>query len=229
MLPTVDRRLVVCDDVHYTARGGQHLLDGVSVTVAAGEVLGLVGPNGSGKTTVLRVMLGLLRPQSGRVLLFGEERVSVASMARVGAAIDPPVLYPWMTGRSALRTLLGIAGESDRGRSAEALAQFGLAGDGRKLVRRYSQGMRKRLALAAAAMRNPDVLVLDEPTNGLDPDGRDYVRSWIVAQRSRGVGIVIATHSAVEARDVCDRVVAMTAGKAREVSTEADLRSILEE
>jgi ABC-2 type transport system ATP-binding protein len=205
--------LLVCEHVAYVARSGQRLLDDVSIQVGPGEVVGLVGANGSGKTTLMRVALGLLRPRSGRVLLFGGRPDRPEALRRVGAAIDTPALYPWMSGRAALRALLGIAGEPDLGRSDRALARFGLADEGRKLVRRYSQGMRKRLALAAASLRDPDLLVLDEPTNGLDPEGRSEVHAWIRSEAEAGKAFLVATHAMYEAAQLCDRVAVMDTGR----------------
>lgn len=205
--------LLVCEHVVYVARSGQPLLDDVSIQVGPGEVVGLVGANGSGKTTLMRVALGLLRPRAGRVTLFGGAPFRPEALRRVGAAIDTPVLYPWMSGRAVLRVLLGIAGEPDLGRSERALARFGLAGEGRKLVRRYSQGMRKRLALAAAAQRDPDLYVLDEPTNALDPAGRAEVHAWIRSEAENGRAFLVATHAMYEAREVCDRVAVLATGR----------------
>jgi ABC-2 type transport system ATP-binding protein len=204
--------------VSYATRGGDRLVDAVTVEVGPGEVIGLVGANGSGKTTLMRVMLGLLRPSAGHVALFGESPTRPAALARVGAAIDTPALYPWMTGKAALKSLLGLAGERDDGRSDQALARFGLEDQGHKLVRRYSQGMRKRLALAAASLRDPELLILDEPTNALDPVARTDVHAWIAHERSRGKGFLIATHALSELDDLCDRVLTMDSGRVVDVA-----------
>jgi ABC-2 type transport system ATP-binding protein len=182
------------------------------MSVRPGEVLGLVGANGSGKSTLLRIVLGLLRPSSGAIHLFGEAPCTDA-FRRIGAALDPPGLYPWMSGRAALRSLLGVAGEADGGRSDAALARFGLDQASRKLVRRYSQGMRRRLALAAASQRDPEFLILDEPTSALDPPGRTLVRQWLRAERDRGKAVLIATHSGREASELCDRLIVLAAGR----------------
>jgi ABC-2 type transport system ATP-binding protein len=161
----------------------------------------------------MRLAVGLLRPTGGSISLFGESPSSPTALARVGAAIDTPALYPWMTGRAALKSLLGLAGEPDLGRSDRALARFGLEEQAHKLVRRYSQGMRKRLALAAASLRDPDLLILDEPTNALDPDARILVHDWIEAERGRQKGLLVATHGLDELADVCDRVLTMESGR----------------
>ena len=160
-----------CEGLSYETRSRERLLDDLTISVRPGEVVGLVGANGSGKSTLLRIVLGLIRPSSGVIHLFGEAP-SPDAFRRIGAALDPPGLYPWMSGRAALRSLLGVAGEADGGRSDAALARFGLDKASRKLVRRYSQGMRRRLALAAASQRDPEFLILDEPTSALRSEER---------------------------------------------------------
>ena len=214
---------LLLERVTFEAQKGVCLLRDVSLTVCSGEVVGLVGANGSGKTTLMRVSVGLLRPSEGRVSVFGDRPSSAVALARVGAAIDTPALYPWMTGQAALRTLLGLAGEADAGRSLNALTLFGLEDDARKHVRRYSQGMRKRLALAAASLRSPDLLILDEPTNGLDSERRADVRKWIRGEAERGTGVLLATHAREEAEHVCDRLVLMQDGQVTATGSYGDI------
>ena len=197
--------------------GRQVILREVSLEIAAGEVVAVVGVNGSGKSTLLRLMVGLVRPTSGVVRLFGAPPHDVTALRRVGAAIDTPALYPWMSGRAVLRTLLNLSGEADNGRGQAAIKRFGLDEAGRKPVIRYSQGMRKRLVLAAASMRSPDLLVLDEPTNALDSDGRETVRRWIEQHRAEGGAAVLATHRASDAQ-LCTRVVSLSDGHLEEVA-----------
>lgn len=186
--------------------GRQTVLVDINLAVEAGEVVGIVGANGSGKSTLLRMIVGLVRPQQGEVRLFGQSPFDAGVLRRVGATIDTPALYPWMSGRAVLKTLLNLSGEADYARADRALARFGLATTGRKPVIRYSQGMRKRLALAAAAMREPELLILDEPTNALDSDGRATVTAWIEEHRQAGRSAVIATHRTGDAQ-LCDRLV----------------------
>ncbi|MFL6162716.1 MAG: ATP-binding cassette domain-containing protein [Jatrophihabitantaceae bacterium] len=197
--------------------GRQVILSDLSLEVGQGEIVAVVGANGSGKSTLLRLIVGLIRPRSGSVRLFEKPPNDLAALRRVGATIDTPALYPWMSGRAVLRTLLSLSGEADRGRSAIALKQFGLHTAGRKPVVRYSQGMRKRLALAAASLRAPDLLILDEPTNALDADGRAIVADWIATHRAAGGSAVIATHRASDA-ELCDRVVRLADGQLTETN-----------
>jgi ABC-type multidrug transport system ATPase subunit len=197
--------------------GRNAILAGADLEVRGGEIVGLVGENGSGKTTLLRVAVGLIRPQAGSVRLFDGNPREPRNLRRVGAALDAPALYPWMSGRSVLLTLLHLAGESDDGRSATALAKFGLSHVGRKPVIRYSQGMKKRLALAAASLREPQLLVLDEPTNGLDADGRNIVAAWLHEQTESGGAAVIASHRAAEL-SLCDRLIRLEDGRTADTS-----------
>jgi len=132
---------------------GQTVLEGAQLSVDLGTTVGIVGPNGSGKSTLLRLIVGLVHPDHGTVRVLGGSPSDVAVLRRLGAAIDTPALYPWMSGRTTLRMFLSLAGEADEGRSERALDRFDLAGAGRKPVARYSQGMRKRLALAVASVR----------------------------------------------------------------------------
>jgi ABC-2 type transport system ATP-binding protein len=197
--------------------GKAEILRDADLEVRAGEIVGLVGENGSGKTTLLRVAVGLIRPQAGSIRLFDGDPREPRNLRRVGAALDTPSLYPWMSGRAALRALIHLTGEADDGRSTAALARFGLARAGHKPVIRYSQGMKKRLALAAAALNDPELLILDEPTNGLDADGRTIVAGWLQEHRASGGGAVITTHRAEEL-GLCDRLIQLDEGRTRESS-----------
>ncbi len=194
--------------------GRRVILRDLDLVIDQGEVVGIVGANGSGKSTLLRMIVGLVRPRAGTVSLFGRPPHDPRALKRVGAMIDTPALYPWMSGRGVLRTLLNLSGEPDRGRSADAMGKFGLADAGAKPVIRYSQGMRKRLALAAASLHSPELLVLDEPTNALDSEGREIVREWIEQHRAAGGSAVIATHRAGDAQ-LCDRLMQLDEGQLR--------------
>jgi ABC-2 type transport system ATP-binding protein len=197
--------------------GHQVILQDLDFQIGVGEIVAIVGANGSGKSTLLRLIAGLVRPRSGSVQLFGTAPNDLAALRRVGAAIDTPALYPWMSGRAVLRTLLNLAGEGDHGRAQAALERFGLQDAGRKPVVRYSQGMRKRLSLAAASLRDPELLLLDEPTNALDADGRSVVADWIAAHRAAGGSAVVATHRGGDA-ELCDRVLRLSDGSLTETT-----------
>ncbi|OIK27255.1 hypothetical protein VT52_012335 [Streptomyces malaysiense] len=160
----------------------------------------------------MRVITGLVRPDSGEVNVLGRTPpLSAATGRRLGAALDTPAFYQWMSGQKMLLTLLNSSGLPDRGEAAAALDRVGL--DGRKKIRAYSQGMRQRLALAAALMLTPDLLVLDEPTNGLDPAAVRGVRDILATERDRGAAILVSSHQLDEMQRVCDRLVVMRQGK----------------
>lgn len=186
---------------------------GVDVTLRRAEIVGLLGANGAGKTTLMRLLCGLAQPTDGTArVLNATAPLPPAVLRRLGAMLDSPAFYPWMTGERLLRTLLDTAGLPDDGRVAEALGKVGLAGVGKR-IRAYSMGMRQRLALATALVKRPDVLILDEPTNGLDPDGVRAVRDLLAAERARGVSILVSSHQLDELQRLCDRIMLMDHGK----------------
>src|SRR5687767_14800729 len=163
-----------------TKRYGDRLaVDGVSMTVRRGEVYGFLGPNGAGKTTTLRMVLGLVRPTAGSVCILGEAAGSTSVTARVGALIEGPGFYPSLSGRDNLRVLARYRGLPESA-ADNALARVDLADRGSDRFRSYSLGMKQRLGVAAALMGSPELIVLDEPTNGLDPAGMADMRSLIV-------------------------------------------------
>jgi len=185
--------------------GRNRILDDLSLTVPAGSVVGIRGFNGSGKSTVLRVIAGLIAPAEGSVTVFGEPPTVRVPRPRIGAAIDAPALYGWMSARGYLRTMLDLSGVPDRGESASALERFGLADVGRKRIFQYSQGMKKRLSLAAATLCDPPLVLLDEPTNALDRQGEQQVARWVADHRSSGGTLVLATHRPFDVH-LCDEV-----------------------
>ncbi|WP_236239072.1 ABC transporter ATP-binding protein [Streptomyces sp. CC228A] len=192
---------------------GRAVVSGVSLELRRGEVVGLLGANGAGKTTLMRMLCGLVRPTSGSVEILGHRPpLALPTARRLGAALDTPAFYRWMTGPAQLRSLLYSSGLPDRGAASKALRRVGLENERRKRIRAYSQGMRQRLALAAALMRDPDVLVLDEPTNALDPHAVVMVRELIREERDRGTAVLVSSHQLDEVQRLCDRVVVMNRG-----------------
>lgn len=191
--------------------GGTVILDQVDLTVPPGTAVAVRGANGSGKSTLLRVIAGLVPPLAGEVAIYGQSPTSPAARIRIGAAIDAPALYGWMSGRSYLRTLLDLAGVKATGQVGTALERFGLQDAGATRIFRYSQGMKKRLALAAATLGDPPIVLLDEPTNALDREGIDLVRRWAGEHRARGGTLVLASHRARDL-EVCDVVVDLIDG-----------------
>ncbi len=191
-------------------------LRGVSLTASAGEVFGLLGPNGAGKTTLIKILLGVVKPSGGTATLFGESVGSTAARRRVGYLPESLRVDRHHTARSALRyygRLSGMTSDEIRRRSDELLELVGLRGRDRESVRRFSKGMYQRLGLAQALMHNPDLLVLDEPTDGLDPVGRNEVRKVIERLRDDGKTIFLNSHILQEVEMICTRVAILSKGQ----------------
>jgi ABC-2 type transport system ATP-binding protein len=198
-----------------TRRYGARLaVDALSLEVERGEVFGLLGPNGAGKTTTIAMLLGLVRPSAGRALVLGHDvwQAPQAALARVGAMIEAPAFYPYLSGRANLRVLAqagGIAAE----RIATVLATVDLTARADDRVATYSQGMKQRLAIAAALLPDPELVILDEPTNGLDPAGTVEVRHLIRNLAADGRTILLCSHILHEVEQLCRRVAILKAGK----------------
>ena len=191
-------------------------VDGVDLEVREGDRYGFLGPNGSGKTTTVRMLLGLVLPTSGRVELMGTTRVREV-LPQVGAMVEGPAAVGHLSGRANL-ALLDAAGpgggrRTRKGRVDEALEQVGLAGVDRRPVKAYSLGMRQRLGLAGALLRRPRLLVLDEPTNGLDPQGIHEVRELLLELNRGGTTVFLSSHLLSEIEALCDRVGVLDRGR----------------
>ena len=170
-------------------------VEGLDLTVTSGGIHGYLGPNGSGKTTTIRMLLGLIRPDSGTMSLFGQPvpKGLPRTINRIGAVVEQPRLFPGMSGRDNLR-LLTVAGGIDERRVGEVLELVGLRERAADRVKGYSLGMKQRLALAATLLRDPDLLILDEPTNGLDPAGIREIRELMRSLADQGVTILVSSH-----------------------------------
>ena len=201
-------------------------LDGLDLIVPSGGVFGLLGPNGAGKTTALRCVLGLVRPTSGLCTVLGADSSTELHrvIQRIGALIETPGLAPTLTGRRNLATLarLDRIGATDVDR---ALGAAGLAERADDPVATYSLGMRQRLGIAAALLRDPEVVVLDEPANGLDPAGIADIRKLLVSLAAEGRTIIVSSHLLDEAERMCDRVAVMDEGRCVAVGPTRDLLS----
>jgi len=199
-------------------------------TIESGAVFGFIGPNGAGKTTTIRIMAGLLAPTAGTVLLGGHDigREPEAAKAITGYLPDHPFLYDKLTALEFLRFaggLYGLGGNELERRAAELLAQFGLAERATELTETYSHGMQQRLALAAALVHRPSILVLDEPMVGLDPQGAVALRRLLVELSARGVTIFLSTHSLNVAEALCDRIGILDRGRLVALGSLAELRT----
>jgi ABC-2 type transport system ATP-binding protein len=205
-----------------TKRYGQLVaVDKVSLTVRPGEVYGFLGPNGAGKTTTLRMLLGLVRPSSGTIRLFGKG--SGQSLADVGALIEGPAFYPYLSGRDNLRVLAHYAG-CPAGRVDIVLDLVDLTGRAGDRYGTYSLGMKQRLGVAAALLKDPKLLILDEPTNGLDPAGMADMRRLIRRLGAAGKTVLLSSHMLGEVQQICDRVGVVSGGRLIAESTVAELR-----
>ncbi len=207
-----------------TKRYGTHTaVDGVHMNVAPGEIYGFLGPNGAGKTTTLRMLVGLIRPTAGSATVLGHTPGDPAVVRRVGVLIEGPGLYPYLTGRDNLRVLAKYRG-LEWSDVDEALDRVGLGNRADDKFRTYSLGMKQRLGVGAALLGRPDLLILDEPTNGLDPQGMAEMRELITALAGDGHTVLLSSHMLSEVQEICDRVGVISGGKLRTESTVAELR-----
>ncbi|MFF9075077.1 ABC transporter ATP-binding protein [Streptomyces sp. NPDC014735] len=193
---------------HY---GPHRALDGVDLTVEAGEVYGLLGPNGAGKTTLMKALLGLQRPTSGTIEIFGRP-VGRETLAEVGALIEVPGLWPNLTADETLKLHAKLRGVPTEWIDP-ALHLVKMTDARRRKVGAYSLGMRWRLGIAVALLARPRLIVLDEPTNGLDPVGIREMRGIIRSLAGEGVAVLIASHQLAEVAQVCDRVQVLASGR----------------
>jgi ABC-2 type transport system ATP-binding protein len=203
--------------------GSVRAVDGLSFTVEPGSITGFLGPNGAGKTTTLRMLLGLITPDAGRATIGGRSYADLpAPPDRVGAALEATGFHPARSGRNHLRVYCIINGYPLR-RADEVLDMVGLAVAGRRAVRGYSLGMRQRLALAAALLGDPAVLLLDEPANGLDPDGIAWMRRLLRDLAGQGRTVLVSSHVLSEIQQLVDHVVIINEGRCVRQGPLADL------
>jgi ABC-2 type transport system ATP-binding protein len=196
----------VIETTALTKRYGETVaVDRLDLRVRRGEVYGFLGPNGAGKSTTLRMLLGLVRPTSGSATVLGAVPGSPDGLSRVGAMIEGPAFYPFLSGRDNLRVLARHAGVSES-RIPAVLAEVELTSRAGDRVAAYSMGMKQRLGIAAALLKDPELLLLDEPTNGLDPAGMAEMRDFIRALGAGGRTVLLSSHLMGEVELVCDRV-----------------------
>jgi ABC-2 type transport system ATP-binding protein len=188
-------------------------VDGLDLAVPRGGVFGFLGPNGAGKTTTIRCLLGLVRPSAGRCRLLGHEPASLHRViGRVGSIVESPTMFPRFTGRRNLELLARIDGIG-RSRVREVLEEVGLADRGDDLVKNYSLGMKQRLGIAGALLKDPELLILDEPANGLDPAGIVEVRQLMRRLGRDGRTVFVSSHILSEVQQTADRVAILAKGR----------------
>ncbi len=206
--------------------GGRVAVDGLDLEVPTGGVHGFLGPNGSGKTTTLRMLLGLARPTGGTMEMLGYEvpKRLPQAIPHVGAVVEQPKFYPGFTGRRNLE-LLARAGGIARTRVADVLEQVGLTPRADDRFKAYSLGMKQRLAIAATLLKQPALLILDEPTNGLDPQGIRDIRNMIRGLGNAGVSVLLSSHLLAEVEQVCDSVTILNHGRLVHSGTVAEVAS----
>ena len=220
----MNEKAIQVSDLEYSY-GSNHAVRGVSFSVARGEVLGFLGPNGAGKTTTVNILTGLLPPLRGKVTVLGFDLPQAARQmqARIGVSFEKTNLYEQMTAEENLKFYSRLY----RVRSFDPgplLERVGLGGKGRNRVQSYSKGMKQRLMIARTLINTPDILFLDEPTDGLDPVSADTIRRIIIEERDRGVSIFLTTHDMHEADKLSNRVAFIDQGKIVATDTPLNLK-----
>jgi len=207
------------------AFGSVRAVDGISLSVARGQVYGFLGPNGSGKTTTIGMILGLLHPTSGSISLFGElvTPYHTRVLQRVGALVGTPALLPYLSARQNLELLTRLNSETQSTRIDEVLELVGLEGDANRRSGQFSTGMKQRLGIAMSLLHKPELLILDEPTNGMDPAGMYEIRNLLSSLSDQGVTVFISSHLLHEIEQICDRVAVLKQGRMVAEGQVADL------
>jgi ABC-type multidrug transport system ATPase subunit len=225
--PTVDYAVEAYNlrKVYRTRNGKQAAVDGLDLRVPLGGIHGFLGPNGSGKTTTIRMLLGLIAADSGHIRILDHEVPLAINevIGRVGAIVDAPKFFPAFSGQKNLQLLAGAIG-APRRRIAAVLDEVGLTGRRRDKVRNYSPGMKQRLAIAATLLKDPDLLILDEPTNGLDPSGVHEIRAMMRSLAGRGKTVLVASHILGEVQQIADTVTIIGGGR---LLAEGDVNHVL--
>ncbi|HST88854.1 MAG TPA: ABC transporter ATP-binding protein [Ktedonobacterales bacterium] len=209
-----------------TKQYGKRLaVDRLNIEVRRGEIFGFLGPNGAGKTTTIRMALGLIAPTSGSVEILGGDIAThrATILPRVGALVETPALYLYMSGRDNLRAVAAVLGGVPEARMDAVLDLVGLRARARDRVKTYSLGMKQRLGVAIALLQDPDLLVLDEPANGLDPAGIVEMRDLLRRLAAEGKTVFISSHVLTEVRQICTRVAIVNLGRLVTESTVEDL------
>jgi ABC-2 type transport system ATP-binding protein len=204
----------------FWGRQKKQALRGLNLQIHRGEVFGLLGPNGSGKTTTIKLLLGLLFPTEGEALVFGKPGTDVGKNERIGYLPEESYYYRFLSAEETLDfygRLFDIAADVRRKRAAELIEKVGLARDRKRTLREYSKGMRQRIGLAQALINDPELVILDEPTSGLDPLGSRWMKDLIKELRGEGKTVIMCSHRLDDVQDVCDRIAILYEGDLQEL------------
>src|SRR5919202_2011784 len=194
-------------------------LNALNIQIQRGEIFGLLGPNGSGKTTTIKLLLGLLFPTSGEAFVFGEPAAKVEKNERIGYLPEESYLYRFLNAEETLDfygRLFNLDPEVRRKRAGELIEKVGLANDKRRILKEYSKGMRQRIGLAQALINDPEFVILDEPTSGLDPLGTRWMKDKIIDLRNQGKTVLMCSHRLEDVQDICDRIAILYDGELQE-------------
>jgi len=195
-------------------------LRALNLQIYRGEIFGLLGPNGSGKTTTIKLLLGLLFPTDGEAIVFDEPAAEVRKNERIGYLPEESYLYRFLTAEETLDfygRLFNISAKDRRERAHRLIETVGLAADKKRVLKEYSKGMRQRIGLAQALINDPDLVILDEPTSGLDPLGTRWMKDLIIELRNKGKTILMCSHRLEDVQDICDRIAILNEGELQEL------------
>ncbi len=201
-------------------------LRALNLQIRRGEIFGLLGPNGSGKTTTIKLLLGLLFPTEGEAFLFGEPASDVRKNERIGFLPEESYLYRFLNAEETLDfygRLFTLTRDTRQRRAQELIERVGLKDDRKRILKEYSKGMRQRIGLAQALINDPELVILDEPTSGLDPKGTHWMKSLILDLRDKGKTVIMCSHRLEDVQQVCDRIAILSEGELQALGNVSDL------
>src|SRR2546426_2256528 len=213
----------------FWGRQKKRALNALDLQIRRGEIFGLLGPNGSGKTTTIKLLLGLLFPTEGEAFIFGEPAAQVKKNERIGYLPEESYLYKFLNAEETLDfygRLFNMSAADRHQRSQKLIDMVGLANDKKRILKEYSKGMRQRIGLAQALINDPQLVILDEPTSGLDPLGTRWMKDLILDLRTKGKTVIMCSHRLEDVQDICDRVAILNEGELQELGS---VRSLLED
>src|SRR5438270_584174 len=204
----------------FWGRQKKRALNALDLQIHRGEIFGLLGPNGSGKTTTIKLLLGLLFPTDGEALVFGQPAAQVTKNERIGYLPEESYLYKFLNAEETLDfygRLFNMPAALRQERAQRLIEMVGLAADKKRILKEYSKGMRQRIGLAQALINNPELVILDEPTSGLDPLGTRWMKDLIISLRDQGKTVLMCSHRLEDVQDICDRIAILYDGELQEL------------